>query len=118
MTIHNVTRRSVIATHAVLADTFLSRFIGLMGRDHLPDDEALLITQCQSIHMMFMKIPLDIIFLDKNKRVVGLQPNIQPWQFSRMYWKAYYALEASPGRISASHTECGDQLDWTSEERR
>ena len=60
----------MIVERAVIADSYWSRFRGLMGRRTLGEDEGLLIEPCSSIHTMFMRFAIDVIFLDKERRVV------------------------------------------------
>ena len=47
-----------------IADNFFRRFCGLMGKKNLPARHGLLISPCNSIHMCFMKFPIDAVFLD------------------------------------------------------
>jgi len=49
-----------------IADTFLKRFLGLMGRKKIPAGQGLLILPCNSIHMMFMRFSIDAVYVDKN----------------------------------------------------
>lgn len=109
--IFNTTQQTVIALHAEKADTFSSRMKGLLNRDLLPSDEALIITQCQSIHMFFMKFPIDVIFVDRKDRVVGWVKNIKPNYLSPIYWNASYAIELNVGVIEKSNTAIGDILE-------
>ncbi len=110
MKITNLTRTMLIADHALMADTFVSRLIGLLDRNSLKKSEALVLTRCQSIHMLFMRFSIDVIFLNKGKKVVGILENIKPFQFSRIYPSAYYAVECPPGTISSSRTAVGDDV--------
>ena len=110
MLIHNLTRNSLLASNARVADTFLSRMTGLLNRASLPEGEALIITHCQSIHMVFMRFPIDVIFLDKACRVVGLCEQIKPCQFSPIFWTAQCAIELPAGTIKKTHTALGDQI--------
>ena len=112
MRILNQTQNSLIAEKGLLADTALSRLVGLLNRSSLSADEALIITHCRSIHMFFMRFAIDVIFADKKKRVVGLVKNIQPFQMSSYFFRAHYAIEACPGMIERSKTALGDELFW------
>ena len=85
---------------------------GLIPRRALPGDEALILTRCQSIHMFFMRFSIDVIFTDRQRRVVGLVENIKPFQLSRIYWKAYFAIELAAGTIGAKKVSLGDQLEF------
>lgn len=110
MRVLNLTQNTCIADNARLADTFLSRLVGLLNRRSLEPQEALIITRCQSIHMFFMRFAIDVIFMDRNFVVVGVAPNIKPFRLSPLFISAYYAVEIPTGIISASHTRPGDQL--------
>jgi uncharacterized membrane protein (UPF0127 family) len=101
-----------IAAKVEVADSFLSRMKGLLGRQNLPTGQALLITHCKSIHMFFMQFPIDVIFLDKKNTVVGIVNDIKPYQLSKTYWKASFALECPAGTIKANEVVLGDQISF------
>ena len=111
MKILNLTKNSVITKEARIADTMIGRMTGLLNKKFLRPDEALVITRCQSIHMFFMRFAIDVIFVDKNDRAVGLVKNIRPFRLSPIFFKASYAIELPVGGIENSHTEIGDQLE-------
>jgi uncharacterized protein len=108
--IANLTRGTTIATQVVIARDPGQRMKGLLGRKDLPKGEALIITQCQSIHMFFMKFPIDVIFCNRQDRVIGLCGNIKPFCLSPVFFKASYAIELPQGSIAASQTQVGDQV--------
>jgi uncharacterized membrane protein (UPF0127 family) len=56
-----------------------TRFRGLMLRARLAPGEALLIEPCGSIHMMFMRFPIDAVFYDREHRVTRVARNLRPW---------------------------------------
>ena len=62
-----------------VADNFLKRFLGLMGRFRLEPNTGLLLAPCNSIHMMFMRFPIDVIFYDEEYNVVKVATNLKPW---------------------------------------
>ena len=109
--IANKTKNTIISRNARVADTFLPRLIGLLTRESLLLDEALLITRCQSIHMFFMRFAIDAIFVDYNDRVVGLVENIKPFQLSPIFFKASYVIEAATGTIAKTKTSVGDEVE-------
>jgi len=106
----NFTKNTVIASRADIADTFLSRLLGLLGRRALKEGEALIIRQCQSIHMFFMLFPIDAIFVGSNNAVVGWAEGIKPFQLSRIFWKASYVIEVPVGTISRAKVSQGDEI--------
>ena len=78
-----------------IADTFMSRFIGLMGKKHL--DYGLLITPCNSVHTFFMKVPIDIVFLDSSYTVLEIKKDARPWRTVSYNAKACRILELPSG---------------------
>jgi uncharacterized membrane protein (UPF0127 family) len=77
--LRDATTGTVVATHLVVADHFWARFRGLMLRRELPAREGLLIRPGTSIHMMFMRFPIDAIFCDKDNRVTSVAHGLRPW---------------------------------------
>lgn len=106
----NQTREKLLASQGLVADTFVSRFVGLMGKKDLPFGSALHISPCNSIHTFFMKIPIDAVFLDKQLKVVKVCSAMVPWRISSIYFGAHSVLELPSGTSSASGTVEGDQL--------
>lgn len=64
-----------------VADTFMTRFLGLMGRSRksLPENTGLYIQPCSSIHMLFMRFPIDAVWVDRDMRVLKISRNVPPW---------------------------------------
>lgn len=82
-----------------VADSFFRRFLGLMGRKKLAQGTGLLIAPCNSIHMCFMRFRIDVVYLDKNYRVVKTAENIHPWIGFSCCWKAWAVIELPAGEI-------------------
>ena len=112
----NNSKNTVIADAARVADTWRSRMVGLLGKKNLPAGEALVITRCRSIHMFFMRFAIDVIFVDKSDRVVGLVENIQPFRLSPIFLSSSRAVELPAGTIAATRTSRGDRLEWRENE--
>ena len=110
VSILNITKNTIIARKGVIADTFFSRMIGLLNRQSLLQGEALVITRCQSIHMLFMRFAIDVIFVDKDNFVVGLVKRIKPFCCSRIFFNSNYVIEVLPGVIVQSNTSVGDKI--------
>jgi uncharacterized membrane protein (UPF0127 family) len=111
LVVRNLTKNIILARRAIIADTFLSRMKGLLGKPPLKEDEALIITRCRSIHMFFMRYAIDVIFVGRENHVVGLVENIGPFRLSPVFWKAELAVELMAGTISATKTSDGDTLE-------
>lgn len=112
MVIRNKIRLTLLAKNCQTADNFLSRLKGLIGKESFLEEEGLIITPCNSIHMFFMKFSLDIIFVDKSNRVVHLIENIKPWKLSKIVWSAAFVIELPINSIKKTNTEVGDILEF------
>ena len=73
-------RTTILGVDAAVAKTFGERAKGLIGVESLPEGTGLLITRCNAIHTMFMKMTIDAVFLDRNGRVVKTVRGIRPWR--------------------------------------
>ena len=67
--VRNDTRNTLLVTTADIADTSAKRRRGLVPRERLEPGEGLWIVPCESAHTFFMKFAIDLIYLDKRKRV-------------------------------------------------
>jgi len=110
--VNNVTRDKLLADRAERAESFITRFKGLMGRRSLAMGEGMHIAPCNSIHTFFMRIPIDVAFLDKDGLIVKQIPAMPPWRISSVYRKAHSVLELPAGTLSASQTQEGDRLSF------
>lgn len=113
--VKNVTRDKLLADRAERADSFLQRFKGLMGRPSLEFGEGLHINPCNSIHTFFMRIPIDVAFLDPSGVIVKQFSALPPWRATSVYRKARTVLELPAGTLLASGTQEGDRLDFHEE---
>jgi uncharacterized membrane protein (UPF0127 family) len=88
---------TVVAAHVEVAEGVVSRFLGLMGRAELPEGHGLALRPCNSIHMFFMRFPLDVLFVDGDGRVVRVLHSIRPWRASTLVRGAKAAIELPAG---------------------
>ncbi len=99
-----------VAAHVEEADSFLRRGLGLMFRRDLPPGHGLAITPCNSIHMFFMRFPLDVAFLDREGTVLRAYHGIRPWRVSRVVRRARTAVELPSGTLAAAGVQQGTVL--------
>jgi uncharacterized membrane protein (UPF0127 family) len=102
---------AVVAERVQLASDPWSRFWGLTGRRELPPGHGLLITPCSSIHMFFMRFPIDVVFLDRDDIVVKIVHGIKPWRMA-MGGGGKKALELPAGAAKAAGIKEGDHLTF------
>lgn len=100
-----------LTENAAAAETFAARLTGLLGKTHLPPDYCLILTPCSGIHMFFMKMPLDIAYLDSEGRVLALEPGLAPWRVGKAPRGTRTVLEAPVGGALARLCP-GDQISW------
>jgi uncharacterized membrane protein (UPF0127 family) len=113
LNVTNTTRGTVLATACGLADNPWTRFVGLLGRAGLAPGEGLHIVPCKSVHCWFMRFPIDVVYVDRQGRVVKTVPALQPFRYSLGGRAAHSALELPSGTIAATGTAPGDSLSFT-----
>jgi len=93
-------KRHLIANKICIADSIVSRLKGLMFQKELKEMHAVLLHPCNSIHMFFMRFPIDVIYVDKNLTVVKTLKRIQPWRVDLGHRKAVYTIELPAGTLT------------------
>ncbi|HJV64139.1 MAG TPA: DUF192 domain-containing protein [Geomonas sp.] len=106
----NTRSGQLLAANLSVAATFLSRSKGLLGRQRLSAGEGLLIAPCNGVHTFFMKFPIDVIFLDKENRIIGAREHLPPYRITRVLFSCVRVLELPAGTLTASGTVPGDRL--------
>jgi uncharacterized protein len=99
-----------IGSQIGLADTFISRLFGLLGKSSLEDGAGLLIRPSSGVHTMWMRFAIDVIALDKNLRVLRTWQRLRPWRLTPVSFKIHSVLELAPGQVQRFNIEPGDQL--------
>ena len=96
-----------------VADTTLTRFVGLMGRGSLAAGHGLLIRPSNGVHTLWMRFAVDVLLLDREYRVLSAYENLRPFRMTAINWKAASALELPSGTIASTSTAVGDLLELT-----
>jgi uncharacterized membrane protein (UPF0127 family) len=100
---------AVICADCVVADSAWARSKGLLGRSSLGEEEGILLRPGSSIHMFFMRFPIDAVFLDRELHVLRVAAGLKPWRFaSKRGAKA--VLELPAGRCAQVDLGEGDRL--------
>lgn len=106
----NLTKKTILAEHAVTALSFSLRARGMIGRTFDAFD-AMIFPRCQAVHTFFMSIPLDIIFLSKENRVLAVHHAVKPWKACLSCAGAFQTVELPAGTLERTGTEKEDILD-------
>jgi uncharacterized protein len=100
---------SVICERCEVPRSSFARMRGLLGRDGLEPGTGMLIDAAPSVHMFFMRFPIDVVFLDRDRKVVGVRHELRPWRVAGAR-RAVAALELPAGAAAAAGVEEGDVL--------
>ena len=111
-TLRNVRTQRTLADRLEAAFESASRNKGLLGRDSLPEGQALILAPCNSIHMFFMRFSIDVLFMARNGQVLALRRALKPWRIA-IAWRAAAVVELPVGAIDQSGTQIGDLLELT-----
>ena len=114
----NLSRSTAIAERLEVADGLWGKFMGLMGRPSLADGAGLWLPESNGIHMMFMRFPIDALFLsrpdparDGARVVVAVRERLPAWRgLVPLVRGAHGVIELPVGVIDASGTAEGDQV--------
>jgi len=97
----------VVCAGCELADNPLKRMRGLLGRSGLGPGEGMLFRPAGSVHTLFMRFPLDVVFCDRDLVVVGVERDLRPWRMAGRRG-AKVVVELAAG--AAVGVEPGDRL--------
>jgi uncharacterized membrane protein (UPF0127 family) len=107
--ITNLTRTTVLGDSIDLADTSAKRRTGLLKHERLAPGEGLWIVPCESVHTFFMKFPIDLVYLSKDRKVKKVRHAVKPWRMSACL-SAHSILELPAGAVEKTGTQVGDEL--------
>ena len=107
----NQTKGQVLADRAEIADTSAKRRTGLLKHTGLAPGEGLWIAPCEGVHTFGMKFPIDVLFLNKKKKILKARPDMVRGRiaFSLL---AHSVLELPAGTLAQTGTVAGDQLEF------
>ena len=100
---------TVVCERCELAERGLAKMRGLLGRDSLEPGTGMLIDAAPSVHMFFMRFPIDVVFLDRDRKVVRVVQGLRPWRIAGAR-RAVAALELPSGAAAGAGLEVGDVL--------
>ena len=90
-----------------IADKYFKRLLGLMFKKN-PPDYVLVIYPCSGIHTFFMQFNIDVLFLDRDFKVMKKIDNLGKNKMPKPVKYAKYVLESKVGSFKDIKT--GDVL--------
>lgn len=112
MRVFNRTRHVLLVGQGREANNFWLRLRGLLGVAGLQPGEGLILVGEKSIHTLFMKFPIDVVYADKHLRVIRTDINMVPYRLGPLVLQSAYVVEMPVGTIVSTATEVGDQLKF------
>lgn len=112
MIVGNTARNTILGETIEVAATAAQKVRGLLGKECLEDGQGLLFKSCSSLHTFFMHFPIDVIFADRNGKVLKAAADVRPFKLVAAPLRAYYAIELPAGAIARSGTREGDILSF------
>ncbi len=108
----NITRRNILASCVEVAGSGAARSRGLLGRKGLATGEALWIIPCEAVHTIGMQFSIDLVYLDRKRRIKKIRENVRPWRFS-VCLTAHSVLELPAGALRDQHLHLGDEIEFS-----
>ncbi len=115
MQIYNLTKETALAPRSKSCRNLFSQGIGLMFSKKITNLGLVFIFKKEKIiplHMLFVFYPIDVLWLDKERKVVQIKEKLKPFHMISPRKKAKYIIELPEGTIRKTETEVGDQIQF------
>ncbi len=108
--VRNESTGRVLAWRVQRADDWIQRAVGFLPRASIAAEEGLWIERCNAVHTVGMRVPLDIVFLDRDRRVIRVDRGVRPHQLYVGAANAHIVVEFGAGFAEANPLAAGDLL--------
>lgn len=109
--VRNLSRGTILADRAGIANTSKLRKTGLLKHEKLERGDGLWITPCEGVHTVGMQFAIDVVFLNKKRKVVKIREAMPRWRMA-LCLRAHSVLELPSGTAAETGTAAGDQLEF------
>jgi len=111
--VFNRSKQAVLADKLDLAETSWTRMKGLLCRksSEFPPGRGLWIAPCQGVHTVGMSFPIDVAYLDSERRVIHVCHSLAPFRVARLKFRARSVIELPAGTLARTRTTVGDVLE-------
>ena len=111
LVIRNASRGRILAHRAEVADGWLRRAVGLIGRREFSAADGLVIEPCNGVHTFFMRLPIDVVHAASDGEVMRLIHALRPWRIGPIVRRSRWVLELPAGTLAGTGTRIGDRLE-------
>ena len=109
----NATRGTLLGKRIRVADTGLTRVVGLLCERELGNGDGLLIVPSQGVHTWGMRFPIDVAVLDREWKVIALRTAMRPFRMTPIFWRGAAVLELPKGVLDSTSTSVGDAIEFS-----
>jgi uncharacterized protein len=102
---------STTTLHLIHARSFVQRLGGLLIRPRLAPGQALVLAPCSSVHTLFMRYAIDVVFVNRAGLVLKVVHQLGPWR-AAWCWGACAAIELAAGQAQARGITAGGRISW------
>ena len=113
--IKNKTKKTIIASKQKIVTSIFSKTLGLMFSRKIHDFGLIFKfnkEQKVPLHMWFVFYPIDVLFLDRDKKIIEIKENFKPFTFYSPKEDALYIVELPNGSIKRSKTAVWDLIEF------
>jgi uncharacterized membrane protein (UPF0127 family) len=104
---------AVLASAVDVTETARERRRGLLGRAALPAGHAMWFERCACVHTCGMRFAIDVVFLDRRRRVVRIYRDVRPWRLAWGGWRAGAAFESAAHALPLERLRTGSEIEKT-----
>ena len=112
--IKNLTKNKIISNNVKYCNNILSRGIGLMFSKK--SNKSLIFNfkneKIIPLHMLFVFYPIDVLYLNANKKIVEIKENLKPFLFYTPRNKATYVIELPQNAVKNYKISLNDKLEF------
>lgn len=111
--VENLSRGTVLAERCRVARSLVQRVFGLHLLPRLATNEGLLLPGATTIDTTFMSYAIDLVFLDRSRRVTRTVHDLRPWRMVLRAHGGRDCLELPAGTVLRTGTQAGDEIALT-----
>jgi uncharacterized membrane protein (UPF0127 family) len=111
--VQDATRHTVVAERCRVAGSIMQRIFGLHLLPRLEPGEGLLLPGSTTIDTTFMSYPIDLVFVDRSRRVTKTVRDMRPWRMVLRTGGGHDCIELPAGTVAESGVQAGDELTFT-----